>query len=108
MGLIYDNGTAVWKDRAFACVPVDGVGQQQIVVADLKREEASVAGIQEGPVPAGVPLAVADLGDANALPVICTEVDGLVGIQPFPQGEQGLCRRLVFLGSSVECVGSKN
>ncbi len=75
---------------------MNSVGQQKVVVADLERVLTPVAGVQEIQVAAAVPLAVADLGDANALSVITAEVDSLVSVQPFPEREQGFCRRLIL------------
>ena len=51
---------------------------------------------KKGAIPAGVPLAVTDFWDANLPSVVAAEVDSLVGIQPLPQREQGLCRCLVL------------
>jgi hypothetical protein len=37
MCLVYDQDTGVWKDGSAPAAPVDGVRQEQIVIADLKK-----------------------------------------------------------------------
>ena len=97
MGLINDHSAGIRQDRAPACALVDGIGQQEIVVADLKGKLSVAAVLQEGPVAAVLLSAVADLGDAYPVPVIAAEMGNAVHIQVLPQRKQPFNRPFIFL-----------
>ena len=97
MSFVDDDSEAVRQDRRTARSPVDGVRQEEIVVANLEGVLAAVAAVQEIPVAAGFQLAVADLGNADPLPVVAAEAGRFVQVQLLPQGEQGVSRSPVFL-----------
>ncbi len=73
-----------------AAAPVDGIGQQQIMVADLKQIAVRVAGFHIAEVPAAIPAAITHGGDTYPVSVILAEMGGLVGVQMIPQGEERL------------------
>ena len=58
--------------------------------ADLEWVFSAVAVLQEGPVAAILICTVADLGDADPVPVIAAEMGRRVYVQLVPQGEEGL------------------
>ena len=89
VGLVHDEGAGVRQDGLSPAAPVDGVRQQQVVVADLEEIAPGITVLQKGAIPAALPSAVADPGDADALPVIVTQVGRLVHVKLPPQGEQG-------------------
>ena len=90
VSLVDDNGETVRQDGLAARTTVDGVRQQEVVVADLEGILTAVAAIQKCAIPAVLLSAVADLGDAHPLPVITAEAGCFVQIQLLPQGEQGV------------------
>ena len=69
---------------------MDGVCQQQIVVADLHLVPIRGTHLHEALIPAALPPAVADLGHTDTRPVIAAEVLGHVQIQVIPEGQQGV------------------
>ena len=97
MGLIHNDATILREEGLSARGPVNGVGQQQIVVADLEVKVAGGARLQKEPVPTRLPLAAAELGDAHPLPVVAAEMLRQVQIQMLLQREQGLRRLPVLL-----------
>ncbi len=89
VGLVHDEGAGVRQDGLSPAAPVDGVRQQQVVVADLDEIAPGITVLQKGAIPAALPSAVADPGDTDALPVIAAEMGRLVHVKLSPQGEQG-------------------
>ena len=89
VGLVHDEGAGVRQDGLLPTAPVDGVRQRQVMVADLEEIAPGIAILPKGAIPAVLPLALADPGDADALPVIAAEMGGLVHVKLPPQGEQG-------------------
>lgn len=76
---------------------MDGVRQEQVVVANLKCKRIGIAGFQKPLIPAGFPFAVTELGDADALLIVATEMRRFISVQAVPQGKQHFRRTGVFL-----------
>ena len=79
-----------------AAAPMDGICQQQIMVADLKQIAVRVAGFHIAEVPAAVPAAITHGGDTDPVSVILAEMGGLVGVQMIPQGKERLGGQGIF------------
>ena len=58
------------------------------MIADLEEIAAGTTVLQKGAIPATLPLALADPGNADTLPVIAAEMGRLVYVKLPPQGEQ--------------------
>ena len=97
VGLVDDDGKAVRQDGLAACTTVDSIRQQEVVVANLEGILTAVAAIQKCAIPAILPPAVADLGNANLFPVIAAETGCLIHIQLLTQEEQCVSGSPVFL-----------
>ena len=97
VGLVHDEGAGVRQDGLSPAAPVDGVRQQQVVVADLEKIPPGIALLQKETIPAGLLRTVADLGDADTFPVIVAEMGDLVHVQLIPQRKQGIPGPPVFL-----------
>ena len=97
VGLIDDGGAGIRQDGRPVRPLVDGVRQEKVVVADLKRKSAIGAVLQKCTVPAALPAAVTGLRDADTVPVVIAEVRGSIHIQLLPEGEQGSASFPVFL-----------
>ena len=91
---------------------MDGVRQQEVVVADLEGVLTAVAVIQKRAVPAVLPPAVADLGNTDPLPVIAAEAGRpepgwhLIQVRPLRDREKG--KVLVPHGLLQGNAGSEN
>ena len=90
VGLVYDDGRAVWQNGIFLLAAVDEIRQQEVVVADLDRVLPALAGVQKTAVPAVLPPAITPLGDADPLPIVTAHPGQLIQIQHIPGDVQGL------------------
>ena len=90
VGLVQNQGTPLWKQRPASQVPVDGVCQQQIVVADLHLIPIRGTYLHEALVPTALPSTVTDLGHTDTRPVVAAEVLGHVQVQMIPERQQGV------------------
>ena len=70
MGLVNDEDTVLRQDGRSPGLPMEGVRQQEVVVADLEQIPAGAAQLQEAQVAALVPVAVTAGLDMDPLPVI--------------------------------------
>ena len=84
-------------DDASTLTAVDGICQQQVVVADLENIAVIIAAFQEAPVPAVLMIAVTELRNADTFPVITAEMRNLVHVQRILQGAKGVGGYRIFL-----------
>ena len=68
----------------------------------------AVAAVQEGAVPAVFPLAVADLGNADPLPVIAAEAGHFVQIQSLPPGWENKGGKALTNGTKCDMLALPN
>jgi len=98
VGFIYDDDAVFGENGAPALTAVDGVCQQQVMVADLENIAVIIAAFQEAPVPAVLMAAIADLRNADTLAVVAAEMRDLVHVQRILQGAKGVgCCRIFLL-----------
>ena len=60
------------KDRALSLIPVDGIGQEQIVIADLKQELLCLSTMQKALIAAVLSITMTDLRHTDSLLIIMT------------------------------------
>ena len=97
MGLIYDDDAMLRENGSFPLTVVDGVRQQQIVVADLKHISIRIAAFQKALIPAVLMITVAELRNADTFPVITAEMRNSVHVQRFPKSPERRQRFRIFL-----------
>ena len=97
MGLIYDDDAMLLENGSFPLTVVDGVRQQQIVVADLKHISIRIAAFQKALIPAVLMITVAELRNADTFPVITAEVGDIVHVQRSLQRAKGVGGCRIFL-----------
>ena len=88
--LVYHQSAVFRQNGLLPGAPVDGIGQQQVMIADLEGKIIGGTHLHKIPIPASIPVATADLGNANTLPVIAAEMGSLVNIQMVLQGYECL------------------
>ena len=88
MGLVHDEGAGIRENGLDPSAAMDGIRQQQVVVADLEEVLSGIAILQKGAIAAVFPLAVTGLGNADTLPVIAAEMGCLAHIELAPEGDQ--------------------
>ena len=78
--LVDNHGAVVGKNGAVAKAPPYGVRQKKVMVANLEKIRGRVAVVQKVKVLAPRPVALADAGNLQQLPVIASDVSGFVHV----------------------------
>ena len=99
VGLVHNEGLVVVEQGAQAALPVSGVSQQVVVVADLDKHLLGSGLLPSAPIAAEVPLGAvlqAGLGDAHQPAVKAAEVGHCVQVYLFPERIQRLALDRIF------------